>query len=85
MGVDNNGRTLYRPNGSKLITLPYGFKWLASVIQRKQHRIAQKTWTMDIKCRRCGDKVDSKFLNGYIEYDDHCINCIRHQKINSIL
>jgi len=55
------------------------------MIQRNQHKIAQKTWTMDIKCRRCGDKVDSKFLNGYIEYDNHCTNCIRHQKINSIL
>lgn len=41
MGLDNDGQTLYRPNGKKLFKVP---KWAAWRIQHIQHWIAQKTW-----------------------------------------
>ena len=37
MGLDNDGRTLYRPDGRRLFALP---RWLARLVQRVQHSIA---------------------------------------------
>ena len=42
MGVDNDGRTMYAPNGRKLFALPCGLAW---TVQRVQHWIARLTHT----------------------------------------
>lgn len=39
MGLDNDGKTLYKPNGDKLFKVPFG----ASLIQQAQHKIARLT------------------------------------------
>ena len=41
MGLGNDERTLYAPNGRRLVALP---KRLAKVVQRVQHWIAIRTW-----------------------------------------
>jgi len=42
MGVDNDGKTMYTPNGNRIgFTLPWGLAWN---VQRIQHWIARKTW-----------------------------------------
>ena len=42
MGVDNDGKTMYTPNGTKIFfTLPLGLAWR---VQEIQHWIAKKTW-----------------------------------------
>lgn len=41
MGVGNDGKTLYLPNGKKLFKVPFG----ADFIQKIQHKIAVRTHT----------------------------------------
>jgi len=38
MGVSNDGKTLYLPNGKKLIKLPFGLAWK---VQKIQHFFAK--------------------------------------------
>ncbi len=41
MGIKGDGKTLVSPSGKELFTVP---GYLANIIQRIQHWIAQKTW-----------------------------------------
>lgn len=40
MGVGNDGKTLYAPNGKELFKVP---TWLSWIIQKIQHKIARLT------------------------------------------
>ena len=40
MGIGDDGRTMYAPNGKRLFVIP---SYLAAIIQRVQHKIARLT------------------------------------------
>lgn len=44
MGVDDNGKTMYFPNGKTIGKLPWGLAWK---VQRIQHWVAMRTWHSD--------------------------------------
>lgn len=46
MGVGNDSKTLYAPNGNRICKVP---GWAAWRIQRVQHWIAQLTWKKEWK------------------------------------
>ena len=41
IGIENDEKTLVSPDGKKLFRVP---SWLAIIIQKSQHKIAQLTW-----------------------------------------
>jgi hypothetical protein len=42
MGVEGDGKTLVSPSGKRICKVP--FVWMAIIIQRVQHKVAQLTW-----------------------------------------